>query len=771
LDCLEFLLLPKGFKRMEFFYLTLMVFLFALSITNLMVGVTSNALNSIHSATGPNLSGKWSFLLFAGAGILAGTLFPTGISSLARTGFFHPEMFVFSEIMVILLAVMISDVILLDIFNATGIPSSSSITLVFELIGSTFAVSLVKISNTGGTISGLEGIINVWSAVTIPAAILFSVVFAFASGALLQFIARWIYGFCKKGKTKCLELVFSALYLVFIAYFLLSGGFSIPDFTGSQDADQQLNIWAWMKQNRIVYFAGGLVITTLFIFLVKTYLKVAVHKILVLFGTFALAMAFAGNDLAFFTGVPLAGYMSYRAWETSDVSSATDLNMGFLAKEDFNPFLLLFATGLLVVLTIFFSRKIKSFYISGFKPEDQNYGEERFGSSTLARILINSGRKIIRLVSYTVPGASRPSMNSEKSLTSVVDYYAKHPPAFDDIRTCVNFTVSLLVINFFTSRKMPMSTVAVTLMAGMGSSLADLYWTGRNPVYKISALISINGGWILSAIVAMVTSSFIAWIIHAGELPVIACLLLFAFVLIIRTQLRYRRQSHKKFPDDEILVEKEETGKRIEKRSWQVVQTIISANKILSFALDGLLKEDPVLLDEALVMNDELNRKTKKQKNKIIRFISEMKDVDYDSGHFYIQVSDYQREVAHSLSCLIEQMKGYLKSRQSSATDFLNNEFRHLVNNSDEFFNLALHIVKEDKFDEIGELVEKENGIVDILRDIETDEINRIKNREVNTTGSLSFFQGLSEIKNLFHHSVSLIKSHRDFIIANSKAT
>jgi Na+/phosphate symporter len=244
-----------------------------------------------------------------------------------------------------------------------------------------------------------------------------------------------------------------------------------------------------------------------------------------------------------------------------------------------------------------------------------------------------------------------------------------------------------------------------------------------------------------------------------------------ASVLIVRTQLRYRRQPHKKYTDDEILIEKEETGKRIEKRSRQVVQTIISANKILSFALDGLLREDPVLLEEALVMNDELNRKTKKQKNKIIRFISEMKSVDYDSGHFYIQVSDYQREVAHSLSCLIDQMRGYLKNRQTSATDFLNNELKHLVNDSDEFFNLALHIVKEDKFDEIGELVEKENSIADILRDIETDEINRIKNRVVNSTGSLSFFQGLSEIKNLFHHSVSLIKSHRDFIVANSKTT
>lgn len=756
---------------MEFFYLTLVVILFTLAITNLMVGVTSNALFSIHSATGPNLSGKWSFLLFAGAGILAGTLFPTGLSSIARTGFFHPEMFVFPEVMVILLAVMISDVILLDIFNATGIPSSSTITLVFELIGSALAISIVKISSNGGTFSDVAGYINAWKTVAIPAAILISVVIAFGSGVVLQFIARWISGFCRKGWMGCLDSVFAGFFLVVTAYFLLYGGFNIPDFSGLQDEYQQLNVSAWMKQNAIVSFAGGLVLAMIFVYLTKTYFKVAVHKIVVWAGTFALAMAFAGNDLAFFTGVPLAGYMSYRAWETSDVLSASDLKMGILADADFNPFVLLFVTGLMVVLTIFFSRKVKSFYISGVKPEDQNYGEERFGSSTLARILIETGRKIIRLVSHFVPGISPPSCENEISRMPKENYYTQHPPAFDTIRTTVNFTVSVLIITYYTSREMPLSTVAVTLMAGMGSSLADLYWTGKNPVYKISALISINGGWILSAVVATVASSFIAWIIHAGEFPVVAGLLVLTTVLIIRTQLRYRRQSHRKYTDDEILIEKEETGKRIEKRSRQVVQTIISANKILSFALDGLLKEDPVLLEEALVMNDELNRKTKKQKNKIIRFISEMKSVDYDSGHFYIQVSDYQREVAHSLNCLIEQLKGYLKSRQTSATDFLNNEFRHLVNDSDEFFNLALHIVKEDKFDEIGELVEKENSIADILRDIETDEINHIKNREVNTTGSLFFFQGLSEIKNLFHHSVSLIKSHRDFIVANSKTT
>ncbi len=757
------------YYMMEYFYLIIIVILFALAITNLMVGVTYNIVNSVNSAIGPNFSLKWIFLFVTGAGILTGATFSTGMLEVTKTGVFHPDMFVFPEIMVIFLSVMISDVILLNIFNATGIPTSSTITIVFELLGSALAISLVKIKNQGGAFTDLTHYINTENALLIIAGILLSVFIAFISGAIIQFLTRLVFTFNFKKKPGYIVSFFGGVFLTVICYFILIRGIDNSVFARLQVGIQNVPLNIWIKQNTWLLLLFSMTLWTIILRLLKWAFKTEIFKVVVWAGTFTLAMAFAGNDLAFFSGIPLAGYQSYQAWEISSEISAVNLKMNMLTGAVDTPFVLVFTAGIIIFLILAFSKKPRSFYSSGVLPGDYVYGEERFGSSFLARILTRKATNLSIYLSAKIPESVNNAIQKRFLPVESIAAYNVPQSSFDHVRSSVNLFVSCVIIAYGTSMKMPLSTIAITFMAAMGSSLADRIWTRKNSVYKISAIFTITGGWLLAAIIAIVVSSFIAWVINAGGLPVIIGLILIAAILVIRTQVLYWRQSKKPVADDDLISEKDETGRRIEKRCRQVVKTIISANKILSFSLDGFFREDHDLLQEALKMNDELNRKTKKQKNKIIRAISEVNGIDPDSGHFYIQVSDYQREIAHSLNCLIELLTEYFGNQQRSFIDPQTNEIRLLVTGTDEFFNLALHIVKEDKFEEISELVAKKTRITEVLHDIETEQINRIKNREVNTGNLFLFFKALSETKNLLHHSVNLIKSHHDFIIANKK--
>ena len=343
-------------------------------------------------------------------------------------------------------------------------------------------------------------------------------------------------------------------------------------------------------------------------------------------------------------------------------------------------------------------------------------------------------------------------------------------PAFDKLRASINLVVASSLIAFGTSLKLPLSTTYVTFMVAMGTSLADRAWGRESAVYRVSGVFAVVGGWFLTAIVAFTVSALMAWIISAGGMPVIVGLILLAIFLVIRTHILFRRHTRKLPEDEELISEVDGSLKRIEKCTSQVVKTIISSNKIFSFALESFLQEDVSHMRESMEMNNLLNAKTKKQKNKVIQTISKMKRVDVDAGYFYIQVIDYQREIAHSLNFLVEPLKEHLENQHKPFTESQSIEIRHLVSEVDEFFNLAIHIVKEGKFDSIDELVAQRVRIAGILYEIEKDQVKRIKEKEVNTRNSLLFFKALTETKNMLLHSVNLIKSYRDFILANEKS-
>jgi len=753
---------------MENFYLILVVILFALAISDLVVGVSNDAVNFLNSAIGSKAAPKWVVFTLAALGVLIGATFSTGMMEVARKGVFHPNMFVFSEIMVLFLAVMITDVILLDTFNSLGLPTSTTVSLVFELLGSAVAVSLVKIKTLGGTFSDLAHYVNTGKALAIITGILVSIIIAFSFGTLIQYLVRVIFTFRYKKKLRYLGSLFGGVAITMITYFILIKGVDGSSFASFPIGKGEIPLSDWIATHTGVLLMGSLLGWTGIIQLLYWFFRIDILKVVVLAGTFALAMAFAGNDLVNFIGVPMAGFASFKAWLASGGAAPGEFNMQMLHGEVETPFLFLLIAGLVMIFTLITSKKAHAVVETGVNLSRQSEGAERFGSSAIARAVVRSSVRLNKRVKSRLPERVNSFiMNRFVPVEAIDDPSA---PAFDKLRAAVNLMVASSLIAFGTSLKLPLSTTYITFMVAMGTSLADRAWGRESAVYRVSGVFAVVGGWFMTAIVAFTVSALIAWTISAGGMPVIIGLITLAIVLVVRTHISFRRKSRKAGEDEELISEGDEAGKRIEKCSSQVVKTIISSNKIFSFALDSFLKEDVSHMREAMEMNNQLNAKTKKQKNKIIQTISKMKRVDVDAGYFFIQVIDYQREIAHSLHFLVDPLREHLENQHKPFTESQSQEIRQMVTEIDEFFNLAIHIVKEEKFESIDDLVTHRLRIMETLYEIEKDQVKRIKNKEVNTRNSLLFFKALTETKNMLLHTVNLIKSYRDFILVNQKS-
>lgn len=756
---------------MENFYLILVVILFALAVSDLIVGVSNDAVNFLNSAIGSKAAPKWLIFSVAALGILIGSTFSSGMMEVARKGVFHPDMLVFSEIMIIFLAVMITDVILLDAFNTFGLPTSTTVSIVFELLGSAVAVSLVKIKSIGGSISDLSQYINSGKALAIISGILVSVIIAFTIGTLIQYLVRMLFTFNYGKMLKYFGAAFGGFAITVISYFILIKGIDGSSFASIPVGSSEIPLAQWVKTNTIslllLSFLGWSALMQILMWVANT----DILKIVVLAGTFALAMAFAGNDLVNFIGVPIAGFKSFQAWQASGGVAAENFTMEMLKGEVSTPFLFLIISGIVMIVTLITSKKARSVTETEVNLGRQTEGAERFGSSMLARVIVRNTLRFNRKITGYIP--DNISNSIEKRFTQVAVTSAPDPnaPAFDKIRASVNLMVASILIAFGTSLKLPLSTTYVTFMVAMGTSLADRAWDRESAVYRVSGVFAVIGGWFLTALIAFTVSALIAWLISAGGFPAIIAFIVMAIAIVVRTQFIFKRRNKVVAEEDDLINEKDESERAAQKCRKQVVYTILSANKIYSIGMESFSRDDRNHMREAIDMKNELNKKTKKQKNKVLDTISKMKKVDVDSGHFYVQVIDYQREMAHSLNFIIEPMWEHLENQHKPFNEDQAEEIKNIVSEIDEFYNFALHIVKENKFDSLEELIAKRIRITGLLLEVEKIQIKRIKNHEVNTRNSLLFFNTLAETKNLLLHSINLVKSHRDFILVNRKVS
>lgn len=515
---------------METIYFGFVVFLFVLAIFDLMVGVSNDAVNFLQSAIGAKVAKFKTILAIAAIGIFTGAAMSNGMMEVARNGVFHPSFFSFQDVMFIFLAVMASDIVLLDIFNTLGMPTSTTVSMVFELLGGTFALALMKVA--GDPSLHVADLMNTSKALTMIMAIFVSVAIAFVVGAFVQYISRTLFTFVYKNNSLKWKIgIFGGLAFTAIIYFMLIKGLGNVSFI-SDAAHEWINTHSWT-------ICGICFVVTAVLSQVFFALKVNVFKILVLTGTFALAMAFAGNDLVNFIGVPLAGYSSFQDYSANAGGDAAGYMMDSLNGPAHTPVLFLIAAGLIMVISLATSKKAFNVVKTSVDLARQDAGDEMFGSSKMARVLVRFSTNTASALSELVPNGVKRWFAKRFDNENVV---LPQGAAFDEIRATVNLVVSSLLIALGTSLTLPLSTTYVTFMVAMGSSLADKAWGRESAVFRITGVISVIGGWFITAGAAFILCFLVALAMSLGGLTMASILIALSIVLLVRSNIKYKKK-------------------------------------------------------------------------------------------------------------------------------------------------------------------------------------------------------------------------------------
>lgn len=515
---------------METVYFGFVVFLFVLAIFDLMVGVSNDAVNFLQSAIGAKVAKFKTILTIAAIGIFTGAAMSNGMMEVARNGVFHPSFFSFQDVMFIFLAVMASDIVLLDIFNTLGMPTSTTVSMVFELLGGTFALALMKVA--GDPSLHVADLMNTSRALTMIMAIFVSVAIAFVVGAFVQYISRTLFTFVYKNNSLKWKIgIFGGLAFTAIIYFMLIKGLGNVSFI-SDAAHEWINTHSWT-------ICGICFVVTAVLSQVLFALKVNVFKILVLTGTFALAMAFAGNDLVNFIGVPLAGYSSFQDYSANAGGDAAGYMMDSLNGPAHTPVLFLIAAGLIMVISLATSKKAFNVVKTSVDLARQDAGDEMFGSSKMARVLVRFSTNTASALSELVPNGVKRWFAKRFDNENVV---LPQGAAFDEIRATVNLVVSSLLIALGTSLTLPLSTTYVTFMVAMGSSLADKAWGRESAVFRITGVISVIGGWFITAGAAFILCFLVALAMSLGGLTMASILIALSIVLLVRSNIKYKKK-------------------------------------------------------------------------------------------------------------------------------------------------------------------------------------------------------------------------------------
>lgn len=515
---------------METIYFGFVVFLFVLAVFDLMVGVSNDAVNFLQSAIGAKVAKFKTILTIAAIGIFTGAAMSNGMMEVARNGVFHPSFFSFQDVMFIFLAVMASDIVLLDIFNTLGMPTSTTVSMVFELLGGTFALALMKVA--GDPSLHVADLMNTSKALTMIMAIFVSVAIAFVVGAFVQYISRTLFTFVYKNNSLKWKIgIFGGLAFTAIIYFMLIKGLGNVSFI-SDAAHEWINTHSWT-------ICGICFVVTAVLSQLLFALKVNVFKILVLTGTFALAMAFAGNDLVNFIGVPLAGYSSFQDYSANAGGDAAGYMMDSLNGPAHTPVLFLIAAGLIMVISLATSKKAFNVVKTSVDLARQDAGDEMFGSSKMARVLVRFSTNTASALSELVPNGVKRWFAKRFDNENVV---LPQGAAFDEIRATVNLVVSSLLIALGTSLTLPLSTTYVTFMVAMGSSLADKAWGRESAVFRITGVISVIGGWFITAGAAFILCFLVALAMSLGGLTMASILIALSIVLLVRSNIKYKKK-------------------------------------------------------------------------------------------------------------------------------------------------------------------------------------------------------------------------------------
>lgn len=511
-------------------YQILVIALLILAVADLVVGVSNDAVNFLISAIGSRAAGKRTIMIVAALGVFAGAAFSSGMMEVARKGIFNPEFFSFADVMVIFMAVMITDILLLDTFNSLGLPTSTTVSIVFELLGAAVMTGWLMLSRGETDASNLIELINTSKAGEIISGIFISIGVAFSIGALVQWLCRLWFTFQLQHRIKTIGVLFGGIAMTFIIYFLLVKGIKGAVFVDDTLANS-------IKENTWNIVGISLISSTLILLLLNRVANINPLKIVVLAGTFSLAMAFAGNDLVNFIGVPIAGFDSYNDFVKAGVD-ASDYMMTSLAEPRKASGLMLYIAGAVMVITLWLSAKAKRVTDTSINLSSQGDVDERFKPNVLSHGIVNAATSFNNFFTNVVGSKTLVFINSR---FKTVEIAKEDRPAFDLVRASVNLMVASVLIAFASSLKLPLSTTYVSFMVAMGTSLADRAWGKGSAPYRVAGVVNVIGGWFLTAIGAFTAAAVVAGLIYFGGNYVALGLFVVALFVLVRSNLKKKK--------------------------------------------------------------------------------------------------------------------------------------------------------------------------------------------------------------------------------------
>ena len=748
---------------METFYLFLIIFLFVLAVFDLSVGVSNDAVNFMNSAIGSKAASFKVIMVIAAIGIFVGASLSNGMMDIARHGIYQPQHFYFSEIMCILLAVMLTDVVLLDIFNSLGMPTSTTVSLVFELLGGTVAISLIKIANSNGALQ-LGDLLNTDKAFTVILAIFLSVAIAFFFGAIVQYISRLIFTFNYKKHMNYFIGLFGGLAATSILYFMLIKGLKESSFM-----EGDLKTMIYSNTDTIVW--GALIFFTL-LMQVLHWLKVNVFKVVILLGTFALALAFAGNDLVNFIGVPLAGYSSYMDLMAQGGTTTTDtFLMESLLEPAKTPWYFLVGSGLVMVIALATSKKAQAVIKTSVDLARQSDGNENFGTSPVARVLVRTCNNASNTILSVVPLRVKDWIDSRFNNNEII---LEDKASFDLVRASVNVVLSGLLIALGTSLKLPLSTTYVAFMVAMGSSLADRAWGRESAVYRITGVLSVIGGWFIMAGAAFTICFLVALLIHVGGIAAMAAMVGLAIYMLIRNQILYKKKMKKEAMQEEVdstISKLRETKDKREALSLFREHSRDELCDVLNFASDTFNRSVHGFMDENLrelrkVMSaiEEKKSYLKQVKRVGTLGVTQLEhDIAIDKGLYYYQGNDFASEIVFSIRRLTEPGKEHVDNHFSPLCEVQKEDFGKMTDEIVSFLNRSSVMIESNDYHRMDDLIAESVDLTAKLTLLKKEELKRIQGQSGSTKVSMVYLNMVQEAQNVVSFTANLLKVSRKF--------
>ena len=756
-------LLTNFVDNMDVYFIMIVALAF-LAIGDLVVGVSNDAVNFLNSALGSKAISVRKIMILASLGVLVGSVFSSGMMEVARKGIFNPEMLLFSEIMIIFMAVMITDILLLDFFNTLGLPTSTTVSIVFELLGAAVAVSLIKISGLGSEFGDLVNYINVEKASQIILGILLSVFIAFSIGALVQFISRTLLSYNYEQKSKWIGSVFGGVALTSISYFILMKGIKGTSFAKeSYDLLDGATISSFLETEVFMISLVSFVLLSLISYILIFSFRVNIYKLIIGVGTFSLALAFAGNDLVNFIGVPIAAWQSYEAWVASGVP-ANMFSMEVLSSKVPTPNLLLFLAGMVMVVTLWISSKAKKVTKTEIDLARQRDTKERFQPNFISRGMVRFSYNLANYTSLIVPKKLREKINAqfEVPVVEMSSNKAVELPAFDMIRASVNMMVAAILISIATSFKLPLSTTYVTFMVAMGTSLSDRAWGSESAVYRVAGVLNVIGGWFFTAFIAFTAAGVIAFLIHLGGPTAIAILIFAALLILGRNYVSHRKELEEE-KNSEALTKAESKSIQgvIDESSSNMSKASKKIKKIYSQSIQGLAKGDLSALKKNRKAVSKYSEEVDDLRNDLFYFIKNLdEETIKGASNFYINVLAYLQDIAESLQYISKITYKHINNNHTNLTFNQIRELQEIDSELNNLYNEIQFIFSNENLKELNKVIDKKQELYSSLKEKIDIQIARTKKDESSPKNTTLYFSILIESKDLVEKTMNLLEMY-----------